>query len=327
MRRNIHTGIKGLIVLALLLIPAMLLAAGSEEPNYTVKKGDTLWDISQAKFKNPLQWPRIWKANPQIRDPHWIYPGSKLVLPDDMADADAGLRKGDGSILKITPKQISPQPVAIQKDYPLLSRQDYLMTGYISPEPAVVVGKIIGAGRDMTTLGVGDHFYFTSVAPAAIGDKFYILSKPEEVKHPNSGASLGNLNRVIGVAQVVPKNNDSLRAVILESFMEIKTDDVLGRFAPVEAPVFLGSARTPAINAVVVKVSPMIVLGGTFEVVYLDKGALDGLRFGDEIKLFSAQEPFAFKGTVKIVGLMERTASAIIKKTNSEILIGDVVKN
>lgn len=326
MRRYMNVVIKGTLVLCLVLIPAMLIAAG-EEPNYTIKKGDTLWDISQAKFKSPLQWPRIWKANPYIRDPHWIYPGNKLILPDDMADADAGLRKGDGAILKIVPKPIEPQSVAVQKAYPLLSRQDFLLTGYISPDPAVIVGRIIGASKDQTTLGIGDHFYFTSENPVSVGDLFYVLAKPEEVVHPNSGTHIGNLNRVIGIAQIAPKDNDSFRAKIIESYQEIKTDDVLGRYAPVETPIFFGPARTPAISAVIIKISPLGVLGGTFEAVHIDKGALDGLRLGDKIKLFSKKEPFAFKGTIQIIGLMENTASAIVNKTNVEIVVGDTVKN
>lgn len=327
MRRCMNTGMKGILIAVFVLVPALLMAASAEQPNYTIRKGDTLWTIAESKFKNPLLWQRIWKANPYIRNPHWIYPGNTLVLPDGMGSADAGFGRGDGSILKITPKPIETQPVGIQKAYPLLSRQDTLMTGYITPDPAVVVGSIIGASKDKTILGVHDHFYFTTERQAPEGTKFFILAKPEEIKHPVSNASLGKLHRVIGVAQVVKPDNDSLRAVVLEAFQEIKTDDVLGRFAPVEPPVFLGPARTPAIDGVIVRIMPMAVLGGNADVVYLDKGTVDGLRFGDELKFFSANPPYAFKGTIQVVGVMENTASAVVRKSNSEVLVGDTVKN
>ena len=53
--------------------------AGGE--SYTVKKGDTLWDISATKLENPFNWSLIWKQNPTIKDPDLIYPGQALNVP------------------------------------------------------------------------------------------------------------------------------------------------------------------------------------------------------------------------------------------------------
>ncbi len=48
---------------------------------YTIKQGDTLWDISNAYLKDPFLWPFVWKANLYITNPDLIYPGNKLVIP------------------------------------------------------------------------------------------------------------------------------------------------------------------------------------------------------------------------------------------------------
>ena len=66
----------------------------SDMPNsHTVKEGDTLWDITQTYYGDPYRWPQVWSYNPEITNPHWIYP-----------DATVQLRPGDGSAVDTAPR-------------------------------------------------------------------------------------------------------------------------------------------------------------------------------------------------------------------------------
>ena len=94
------------------------IATGSNIPltadapdEYMVKTGDTLWDISKVFLRDPWYWPEIWYVNPQVANPHLIYPGDvlKLVYIDGQPRVTLADRGGEGATESGGGKRLSPQ--------------------------------------------------------------------------------------------------------------------------------------------------------------------------------------------------------------------------
>lgn len=77
---------RGLPVGLAVVLSSALLFAQEHPATHTVKRGDTLWDLAQRYLSNPFRWPDIYHLNPDVvEDPHWIYPGEVLKLPEGQA--------------------------------------------------------------------------------------------------------------------------------------------------------------------------------------------------------------------------------------------------
>ena len=124
---------------------------------HQVRKGDTLWDICDHYFRNPYQWPRIWAFNPQIQNPHWIFPGDQVRLrgaSSELLTSTAQPTTG-GSQLIDRHRQVPPETIFLQNQG--FIDDDTNNWGEISgsPEEKMILTGLddiylrIGAGHDL----------------------------------------------------------------------------------------------------------------------------------------------------------------------------------
>ncbi len=321
-----------IIRLAVFLIAILLPVAALLAGEYTIKQGDTLWDISEERMKDPFLWKKLWKANPHIKNPDLIFPGQKLNIPGEAAEKKKEeIREEVGVVPKkaekeIIPVKITPKKITVQKKNYLAPKEILLQSGYISDD-IKSAGKIYGSPQMKTLMGRGDYVYINTDKPAPINTRFYIVSKPKKIVHPVTKDTVGYLIRITGVLETVGEDNGNKKALILESYGEIILEDTLADFYPVELPVEPVKERRPAINGVIMKLWNEYNISGADGIVYLDKGTADGIEIGDIFNIVSGEKPNIPLGIAQVISLKDKTSVALLKKVFSEIKAGDLFRN
>ena len=124
---------------------------------YLVKKGDTLWDISSLYLDSPWLWPRLWQANPEIENPHLIYPGDKLSL----------MWRNGQPVLSLKPMRKLTPKLRIRDKDALPTLPDNLVMPYIksdrlvSEETLVNAEHVLGTSDGRKYLSGDDRIYIS----------------------------------------------------------------------------------------------------------------------------------------------------------------------
>jgi hypothetical protein len=174
-----------LFVIALFLIPAVLMAE-SGDMEYTIKKGDTLWTISSGHLKDPLLWPKLWRANTNVHNPHLIYPNQVIVIPAELLKDKS--RAGKKLVA------VKGRNIPIIERQPIVPRDVLLDSGYFS-RSFVPVGKIKSRFPDVNSIfGNGDLVHIFSGTKLIPDTKYYIASTASAIRIPvDSAASSPNV--------------------------------------------------------------------------------------------------------------------------------------
>ncbi len=236
---------------------------------YTVKRGDTLWAICDTFFRNPYQWPRIWSFNPQIQNPHWIYPGDEVKLHQGgatIAQQSTGQHQNGGSIVDRR-RQVVPQTVFLRDN------------GFISDDEKDDWGEINGAAEDKMFLTDTDEAYMR-LAPGhevKLGQELTVFRPVRKVP----GGNVVQLQGTVRIDRWDPSTHVA-RGQVVESL------DVIERGAHV-GPVGRKFQVVPPIRnekdvnaSVLASVYPHNFYGQN-QVVFIDKGEEDGLKIGNRL--------------------------------------------
>jgi nucleoid-associated protein YgaU len=260
--------------------------------SHPVKRGDTLWDISNRYYQSPYQWPRVWAFNPQIQNPHWIYPGDRVRL----RDASAGPSKGAVGMLA-SRSRVLPQTVFLRE------------LGWVDDKKEDTWGELVGSPSDRMMLSEGDDVYVQleeghEVQP---GDELTVFRPIRTVETDNAKGSLVSLRGTLRIDRYNSKTH-MVRAKVIESL------DVIERGAKV-GPVGRRFDIVPPVAAdqdmdanILASVYPNQVYAQN-QVVFLDRGEKDGVKVGQ--RFFAVRRGDRWANTIKSGGPLARQRARV----------------
>ena len=333
---------------ALALISAWVLAttAVAEAPfnddvpdKYTVVKGDTLWDISAHFLAEPWLWPEIWQVNPQIQNPHLIYPGDIISLI--YIDGKPRLVLTRSRDVKLSPQirevadrqAISTLPLDLINSF--LSRNRVVEPGVLESAPYILSGQ---SKRLLT--GKNDDFYARGDFSDA-DESYGVYRNGGPFTDPKTNEILGIRAKDIGAGNIKAVDEDIATLITTRSIEELRINDRLLELEERKiAANFHPSAPPENTEGVIMSIEGAVSTGGMLDVISINLGERDGMEIGNMLSILKAGAvvsdrvqgglvtlPPEKAGLVMVFRTFEKMSFALILSAELPISINDIARN
>jgi len=262
---------------------------------YVVQKGDTLWDISAQFLEEPWLWPTIWEGNPQIENPHLIYPGDIISLTfqdgQPMLSVNASGMAVNGRDVKLSPvirsddRDDAIQSIPVDAIQQFLTRPRIVTDEEMGDWPYVVSSYdehlISGSGSKLYVRGLSENSTETRYALYRKGPAFINPRKDKDKILGYEALYLGDV--------VIEKHGDPASAIVTLSKQEILTGDRLVVESEEDANnEFLPSTPYRDIDANILSVVNGVAEIGQYQVVVVDVGDDDGIEVGNVLGIYQS---------------------------------------
>jgi hypothetical protein len=296
---------------------------GGEVPapdTYTVRPGDTLWDLSGRFLNNPWYWPKVWSYNPEISNPNWIYPGNVIRFFPSAEEAparvepiaEAGAPEGQAEDAA-PPRELEDFSKADMKadeaDEDTVAVVGPYKIGYVPPKAMLAQhvtfvtkgelersGTLTGAFEEKLMLSTWDKSYahFQGSAPVKAGQTYLVYKTDRAIYHPSNKLDLiGYQSTILGAAKVTAVDDTAVSLVITSCFEPIARGAMLG---PWNERFLRKVARKPnqvSLDGLIVGAQVEVVTEiGEHHVVFVNRGKKDGVEIGNVFTAVRSGDPY-----------------------------------
>jgi LysM repeat protein len=320
---------------------------------YTVKKGDTLWDISKHFFDSPWLWPELWSKNNQVLNPHLIYPGNRLRIykKGDMISITQVPEKEEEVITETVQEAA---PVAIQEpptppappeevietpeegtlvarksevEQPSFNYTQIDRVGFIKKEAEIPYAYIYKAKREKTLISEDDIVYLKrkeknspALIPGTLYAVFEIREKP--ILDPVTKNDIGIQHIIKGVVEIteILQNEPMLaEARVSKAFRAIHVDDLLIPYKS-RTPKIILTNSPPGLDGNIITDENHKQIFAEGEIAFINKGRNDGVMPGQYYSVYKKEDLGGFIkkidiGSIAVLHTEDETATVLITKS------------
>ena len=314
---------------------------------YVVQNGDTLWDIASMFLRDPWLWPEIWQINPQVENPHLIFPGDILSLAylgdgRPVVNVERGpVTASSGNVERLSPR-VRSQPleeaistIPYETLAAFLNRPTVLEKDQLEGLPYIVAnreGLIGSAGRDVYVRGTD----------VPVGSIYSVIQRGEELVDPDDDDVVGYNGIYVGTGRI-DRTGDPGTMRLLDGTREALVGDYL--IGQERSAQFNYLPRPPAqqVEGRIISVIDGVSLIGQYQVVVINRGERNGLEPGHVLRIYQTgrvvhddvRRGFAQKvrlpdepaGTMMVFRTFDRISYALIMEATNAISVLDTVRN
>lgn len=320
---------------------------------HTVTGGDTLWDLSKQYLGSPWYWPKVWSYNPEISNPHWIYPGNHIRFFPSGEEGPSRIEAGAvGESSSPDAIEVGNEPgvrVSGHIGYRAKGAIRIARPSFMTPGEVEEAGTITASAGESLMLSYPQTVYvsFPKKDAVKVGDTYPIFRPGPEVIHPVTQVQYGHLTQVVGSLRVIRLSERMATAEITpETPDEVRRGDRVGPHGEqlvltVEARPNGGLVKGFVIAAMVT----YLTIFGEHQVLMIDQGSGQGVQPGNTFSVVRRHDPavnvqaFLFPAkaidpelpsedvaSCLVIDVKEGASMCVLTRSMREVVYGDRVE-
>jgi hypothetical protein len=251
--------------------------------HYTVKRGDTLWGIASMYLKDPWLWPEVWIINPQVPNPHLIYPGDKLALAYG-AGGRLEVRLEEAGVSRLDPRLRSDPLANAIPTVPYSAIAAFLSKPTIMSDDEIRHAPYVLAFRDMHQVAGNEIEVYVRNLQGAENSRFAVMHIATPLVDPDDGKVVG-YEGIYTATALVKRPGEPAKVLLTDLARETLAGDRL-MTSDSEVPLnFTPAAPSSEVHGRIIDVVGGTDLVGQWYVVAINRGKRHGMQPGNVLAI------------------------------------------